>query len=909
MCAFPLHFMKSNSHVPQKRFFLWSALILAIVLGLLFWKSSLPGWVHFSNDGPLGVQKAAYTGLPEGLTGIWNDLNSIGFPGGAAAADFTTFVHWLLGPVGYAKFWPPIALFTLGLCAWTLFRQLKFEPVPCVLGALAVALNSAFFSAACWGVASQEVAIGMDFLALALILSAEKPASASIRLVKWILAGCAIGISIMEGFDNGAIFSLLIAAFVMYRSWISETGSVAKRLFRGMGRTALIAICAAVVAAHMIAALVETQIKGVSGAQQDERTKVEQWDWATQWSLPKRETLSLIVPGLFGYRMDTPDGGNYWGAIGRDPAWDRYFANGKQGPAPQGPIRFSGGGSYLGVSVALIALWTIFQAFRRNHSLFSLDERRVLWFWIAVSGITLLLAFGRFAPFYQILYALPYFSTIRNPVKFIAIFNFAMVILFAYGVQGLWRTYVQPARIPATKDLFERRWLAGCLAAIAVSLVGWIIYAASRGSLEQYLQTVGFGEEISHEMAGFSVRQVGWFVLFLILSVAVVWAILKGKFAGSKTKGMGVVLGIVLIADLGRANLPWTVFVDYKQKYESNPIVDILREKPYEHRVALLPFRFPPEFSLFDQLYRIEWAQHHFPYYNIQSLDVVQMPRVAQDLQNFESALQFRGDAEHTHLLARRWTLTNTRYLLGPAGFLETLNQELDPVQRRFRIVTTFRVMPKPGIENPTKLEDLTAEPSPNGQYALIEFTGALPRVKLFSQWEVPARNAESVAKLQATTLSTNELNYLHSVGTNDYLTLRQLAARDFDPHQLVLLADTPAVPNPAATNQNAGTVQYVSYAPKDIHLQADASTPAVLLLNDKYDSNWRVYVDGKQSDLLRCNYIMRGVYLTPGRHQVEFKYEPDTRPMYVTLTALVIAGVLTCFVAFGNRRNSDQPV
>jgi len=24
------------------------------------------------------------------------------------------------------------------------------------------------------------------------------------------------------------------------------------------------------------------------------------------------ETLSFLVPGLFGYRMDTPGGGNYW---------------------------------------------------------------------------------------------------------------------------------------------------------------------------------------------------------------------------------------------------------------------------------------------------------------------------------------------------------------------------------------------------------------------------------------------------------------------------------------------------------------------------------------------------------------------------------------------------------------------
>lgn len=880
--------------------------VLLFALAILFAKSLVEKYVVFSNDGPMGGMVAAQNQVPETLTGLWQDLNSIGSQFPAALPTISTGFRLVTTPLLYSKFFCPFSLLVLGVCAWFCFRQLKLAPVAACLGSLAVVLDSCFFAISCWGVAAQTIMVGMMFLALGLV---ARTTHGSRRWLNIVLAGFAVGMGVMEGFDLGALFSMLVAAFVVYQALMLEQieRPLGFRIGRGFLRVGVVAVFAAFMAAHALSSLISTQIQGVTGAKQDERTRLEQWDWATQWSLPKKEALSLVVPGLFGYRMDTPDGGNYWGAIGRDPAWDRYFANGRQGQPPAGPMRFTGGGDYLGVPVALIALWTIIQALRRKNSCFTLSERRMLWFWAAVALITFLLGLGRFAPFYQILYALPYFSTIRNPVKFIAIFNFAVLILFTYGVHALWRTYVQPARVPATKDPFERRWLAGCVAAIALSLVGWMIYAACRGSLEQYLQTVGFGEEMSREIAGFSIRQIGWFLLFLILSVAVVWATMKGKFSGSQSKWMGIALGIVLVADLARANLPWIVYWNYKQKYQSNPVVDILRDKPYEHRVAILPFRFPDEFSLFDQLYRIEWAQHHFQYYNIQSLDVVQMPRVAQDLQNFESALQFRGDPKNTYLLARRWTLTNTRYLLGPTGFLETLNQELDPEQRRFRIVTTFKVMPKAGIENPTKLEDLTAEPAPNAKYALFEFTGALPRVKLYSQWEVPAQNPGTMAQLQSTALSTNELDFLHSVGTNDYLTLRRLAAREFDPHKLVLLADTPAVPKPAATNQEAGTVEYISYAPKDIRLRADASTPAVLLLNDKYDPNWRVQVDGKPADLLRCNYIMRGVYLTSGNHQVEFRYEPDTRPMYVTLSALAIAAVLIGFVAFGSRRESTS--
>ncbi|MBC8096282.1 MAG: hypothetical protein H7Y43_10750 [Akkermansiaceae bacterium] len=654
--------------------------------------------------------------------------------------------------------------------------------------------------------------------------------------------------------------------------------------------------------------LVSTQITGMVGTGQDQQTKEEKWNWATQWSFPKRETLSFLVPGLFGYRMETPEGGNYWGAVGRDPAWDKYLADGRQGEPPRGTIRFSGGGAYLGVPVALIAFWAAFQAFRRKDSALSLDHRKIVWFWLGAGVVTLLLAYGRFAPFYRLFYSLPYFSTIRNPVKFTAIFNFAVIIIFAYGLDGLWRKYVTTTGAIGARGRNERHWLTVCLIVVALSLMGCLIFVSSRASFQQYLQTVQFDESMARAIAAFSGRQLGWFILFLIASVALMFAIISGKFSGPRAKLAGIVLGVLLVVDLGRANLPWTVFWNYEQKYATNPVVDVLKEKPYEQRVAILPFRSPPEFSLFEQLYRIEWAQHHFPYYNIQSLDIVQMPRVPQDLQTFENALQFRGTPDSTYLLMRRWALTSTRYLLGPAGFLDVLNQQLDPDQRRFRIVEAFNVVPKPGIPNPTKLEELTAVPAvTNGAYALFEFTGALPRAVLFSNWQMPARDPGTLAEFQKRSLSANELAEVKSLGTNDFITLEKLGSREFDPHKVVFVADNIPVPASSSTNQNAGKVEYVSYSPKDIRLKTQSETASVLLLNDKFDSNWSVSVDGKPADLLRCNYIMRGVYLTAGPHTVEFTFRTDSRSMYVTLAAMIMAGLLAGYVMISSRREADS--
>src|ERR1017187_1498160 len=104
-------------------------MLLFVILVMLFWRSFLPDYVHFSNDGPLGQQNVEWMRLPSGLFGTWADLNALGSNGGAFALSVGTALSWLLGPVGYAKFLAPAALFIVGLGAWFFFRQLKLSPL------------------------------------------------------------------------------------------------------------------------------------------------------------------------------------------------------------------------------------------------------------------------------------------------------------------------------------------------------------------------------------------------------------------------------------------------------------------------------------------------------------------------------------------------------------------------------------------------------------------------------------------------------------------------------------------------------------------------------------------------------------------------------------------------------------
>jgi hypothetical protein len=807
--------------------------------------------------------------------------------------------------VGYSKFYAPVALFIMGLGVWTFFRSLKLTWVATILGTLAVVLNTGFFAGACWGVASAEIAIGFDFFALGLFLANEGETSFLARSLRLMLAGLCVGVNVMEAADIGVLCSVMVAGIIFFKSLLQTGGNVASRAAAGVGRVMVVTLFAIFIAWSTVLSLLGTP--GLVANTQDTETAQQHWDWATQWSLPKRETLGIVVPGVFGYRMDTPrdmepavraknEGGVYWGGNGRDPNIDRYFDTGGVDNPPPGLMRFGYAGYYAGILVFLGALWAIGQTFRRKDPVFTTTQKILIWMWVFIMIAALLLAWGRFAPmFYGLLYQLPKFSAIRNPSKFVIFVSWAMAVLFAYGMDALSRRYLDPSVKPGAKkwDAFDQKLAWGFAGLLGAAVLGWFYYSSHKDGLVSYLQKVGYGDPNFSEMiANFSISQAGIFLFIMAGAVVLLGLIAKGVFSGPSAKIGCALLLALLMFDLGRADLPYVIHWDYKFKYEIgslNPIEKILADKPYEHRVAKLlepPLQTPGDFQAFDQLYGIEWTQHHFLYYNIQCLDVIQQPREASDLAMYTGALrlgikevqpgQYGLDPDTFYKLPRRWELSNTRYLLGPSPYLDSFNAQFDPGKNRFRIVQRFNIGLKPGVtEFHQDLKELTAYPVDNGNYALYEFTGALPRVKLYGNWKVD---------------------------TSDTNVLSTLAARDFDPAQTVLVSPPAKDLPPVSTNENSGTVEFKDYSSKHIVLTANAATPSVLLYNDRYDSHWAVTVDGKPVDLLRCNFIMRGIYLQPGQHTIEWNFSMLDRSMFVTGAAFLLALILMAGLVFLRR-------
>lgn len=57
-----------------------------------------------------------------------------------------------------------------------------------------------------------------------------------------------------------------------------------------------------------------------------------------------------------------------------------------------------------------------------------------------------------------------------------------------------------------------------------------------------------------------------------------------------------------------------------------------------------------------------------------------------------------------------------------------------------------------------------------------------------------------------------------------------------------------------------------------------NAATPQFAVFSEVYyDKGWNAYVDGNKADYVRVNYVLRGMSLPAGKHNIEFRFEPES--------------------------------
>ena len=125
---------------------------------------------------------------------------------------------------------------------------------------------------------------------------------------------------------------------------------------------------------------------------------------------------------------------------------------------------------------------------------------------------------------------------------------------------------------------------------------------------------------------------------------------------------------------------------------------------------------------------------------------------------------------------------------------------------------------------------------------------------------------------------------------------LRRLQSDDFDPWQKVLL-EGPGAPAHQGIASGIGGAVVVSRNDNSTRLTVRADSYGFLVLNELSYPGWNAYLDGQRTRVWRANYLFRAIEIPPGEHEVEFRFEPDSLKLGLSLSLPTLALLLAAAV------------
>ena len=127
----------------------------------------------------------------------------------------------------------------------------------------------------------------------------------------------------------------------------------------------------------------------------------------------------------------------------------------------------------------------------------------------------------------------------------------------------------------------------------------------------------------------------------------------------------------------------------------------------------------------------------------------------------------------------------------------------------------------------------------------------------------------------------------------------------------IVEASDAEALPPEASTGSpsvSAGTLE--SYEPDTIRFTVDTSSAGLAVLNELAFPGWYVMVDGVRTTDIRVNYLLRGVWVSAGHHEIVWQFSPLHWRFLVGGYAIALLVILVALVygARDRRRRYEVP-
>lgn len=132
---------------------------------------------------------------------------------------------------------------------------------------------------------------------------------------------------------------------------------------------------------------------------------------------------------------------------------------------------------------------------------------------------------------------------------------------------------------------------------------------------------------------------------------------------------------------------------------------------------------------------------------------------------------------------------------------------------------------------------------------------------------------------------------------------LQMVSEPGFEASSLAVVEEQPGM---EPTGGPPGHATYRQRGPQAAEVIVDAHSPALLVVRNVWDPEWRATVDGRPVPVLVADYLLQGVPVPPGRHIVELRYDDPWVGFGLLGSALVLAAMGAA--ASGLRRRGARP-
>ncbi len=136
----------------------------------------------------------------------------------------------------------------------------------------------------------------------------------------------------------------------------------------------------------------------------------------------------------------------------------------------------------------------------------------------------------------------------------------------------------------------------------------------------------------------------------------------------------------------------------------------------------------------------------------------------------------------------------------------------------------------------------------------------------------------------------------------------------NFNPRQKAIIdAKFKSIVKPITSFDSTATIKFERAAdnsPEYLKYTTNSNSDAVMVCSEiYYPEDWKAYIDGKEVEYFRANYILRAINVPKGKHIVEFKLESDTFNTYKIISLIgsiiiiLIVLIAICYPFYQKRK------